>query len=288
MVEDLAAVDFGSLNYAVKRGVEIDDAGERANASQLVLTNRLIAAVHRLNPELSNEQCEQVARTLTRPPHPTLIQNNRWFHNLLTDGVAVEYRDATTGETRGGRARLINFEQPEKNDLLVVRELTVGGPTGTAMRPDLTVFLNGLPIAVIELKDPTDIEADLGVAIDQMDRYMSADRGAPDFFVPNLVLAVSDGLLTRVGSITSGRSRFMPWRPSEGGKPSPAALIRGLFAPALLLEFLRTCVTFEEDARGAERTCAWQHRDEYGRPDIRGVVEGGAARHRIEPARVGA
>jgi type I restriction enzyme R subunit len=253
LVEDVAAVYFDSLNYAVKRGVEIDDAGERASASQLVLTNRLISAVHRLNPELPNEQCEQVARTLTRPPHPTLIQNNRWFHNLLTDGVEVEYRDATTGETRGGRARLINFEQPEKNDLLVVRQLTVVGPTGKAIRPDLTVFLNGLPIAVIELKDPTDTEADLGVAIDQLDRYMSADRGAPDFFVPNLVLAVSDGLLTRVGSITSGRSaggRFMPWRPSEGGTPSLEALIRGLFAPALLLDYLRTCVTFEEDARG--------------------------------------
>lgn len=250
LVEDVAAVYFGSLNYAVKRGVEIDDAGERASASHLVLTNRLITAVHRLNPELPNEQCEQVARTLTRPAHPTLIQNNRWFHDLLINGVEVEYRDATTGETRGGRARLINFDQPEKNDLLVVRQLTVVGPAGKAIRPDLTVLLNGLPIAVIELKDPTDTEADLGVAIDQLDRYMSADRGAPDFFVPNLLLAVSDGLLTRVGSITSGRSRFMPWRPSEGGKPSLEALIRGLFAPALLLDYLRTCVTFEEDARG--------------------------------------
>ncbi len=250
LVEDVAAVYFGALNYAVKRGVEVDDAGERTSASQVVLTNRLIAAVHRLNPELPNEQCEQVARTLTRPPHPTLIQNNRWFHALLTDGVEVEYRDATTGETRGGRARLVDFDNPAANDLLVVRQLTVAGPTGKAIRPDLTVFLNGLPIAVIELKDPTDTEADLGVAIDQLDRYMSADRGAPDFFVPNLLLAVSDGLLTRVGSITSGRSRFMPWRPSEGGKPSLEALIRGLFAPALLLDFLRTCVTFEEDARG--------------------------------------
>lgn len=250
LVEDVAAVYFGSLNYAVMRGVEIDDAGERASASQVVLINRLIAAVHRLNPELPNEQCEQVARTLTRPPHPTLIQNNRWFHNLLTDGVEVEYRDATTGETRGGRARLINFEQPEKNDLLVVRQLTVVGPSSKAIRPDLAVFLNGLSIAVIELKDPTDTEADLGVAIDQIDRYMSPDRGAPDFFVPNLLVAVSDGLLTRVGSITSGRSRCMPWRPSEGGKPSLEALIRGLFAPALLLDYLRTCVTFEEDARG--------------------------------------
>ncbi|MBX3391621.1 MAG: type I restriction endonuclease subunit R [Phycisphaeraceae bacterium] len=250
LVEDVASVYFGSLNYAVKRGVEIDDAGDRANASQYILAGRLMAALHRLNPALPHEQCEQVARTLSRPPHPTLVQNNRWFHDLLTNGVEVEYRDPATGETRGGRARLINFEQPEKNELLVVRQLTVIGPSGKAIRPDLTVFLNGLPIAAIELKDPTDTEADLGVAIDQLDRYMSPDRGAPDFFVPNLLVAVSDGLLTRVGSITSGRSRFMPWRPSEGGKPSLEALIRGLFAPALLLDYLRTCVTFEEDARG--------------------------------------
>lgn len=250
LVEDVAAVYFGSLNYNVKRGVEIDDAGERANASQYLLTGRLMAALHRLNPALPHEQCEQVARELACPPHPTLVQNNRWFHDLLISGVKVEYRDAASGETRGGRARLVDFDNPAANDRLVVRQLTVIGPAGKAIRPDLTVFLNGLPIAVIELKDPTDTEADLGVAIDQIDRYMSAHRGAPDLFVPNVLLAVSDGLLTRVGSITSGRSRFMPWRPSEGGKPSLEALIRSLFPPALLLDYLRTCVTFEEDARG--------------------------------------
>ena len=153
---------------------------------------------------------EEVVRILSRPPHPTLIQNNRWFHALLTDGVEVEYRDAKSGETRGGRARLVDFDNPAANDLLVVRQLSVAGASGKIIRPDLTVFLNGLPIAVIELKDPTDTQADLGVAIDQLDRYMQT---APDLFVPNLVLVVSDGMLTRVGSITSGRSRFMPWRP---------------------------------------------------------------------------
>ena len=117
-------------------------------------------------------------RILSRPPHPTLIQNNRWFHALLTDGVEVEYRDATSGETRGGRARLVDFDNPAANDLLVVRQLTVAGASGKIIRPDLTVFLNGLPVAVIELKDPADTQADLGVAIDQFDRYM-ADRARP-------------------------------------------------------------------------------------------------------------
>lgn len=249
LVEDDACHHFEAVGYRVLNQASIDDESLREHPGANVLDLLVERAVRRLNPSLNDWAISQVVKGLTRPHHPTLVQNNRWFHTLLTDGVEVEYRDPATGETRGGRARLINFEQPEKNDLLVVRQLTVVGPAGKAIRPDLTVFLNGLPIALIELKDPTDTEADLGVAIDQLDRYMSADRGAPDFFVPNLLLAVSDGLLTRVGAITSGRSRFMPWRTSEGGKPSLEALIRGLFAPALLLDYLRTCVTFEEEDR---------------------------------------
>ena len=190
-------------------------------------------------------------RILSRPPHPTLIQNNRWFHSLLTDGVEVEYREAKSGETRGGRARLVDFDNPGANDLLVVRQLTVTGASGKVIRPDLTVFLNGLPVAVIELKAPTDTQANLGAAIDQLDRYTQT---APDLFVSNLALVVSDGIQTRVGSITSVRSRFMPWRPiddREGvGAPTLEALIRVLFDLRMLVDYLRTCVTFEEDERG--------------------------------------
>jgi type I restriction enzyme R subunit len=250
LVEDVAAVYFGAIGAAIKRGIEIDDAGERGGASEVLLKGRLGAALHRLNPDLPHDTIEEVVRILSRPPHPTLIQNNRWFQAQLTDGVEVEYRDAKSGETRGGRARLVDFEHPAANELLVVRQLSVAGASGKIIRPDLTVFLNGLPLAVIELKDPTDTQADLGVAIDQLDRYRQT---APDLFVPNMVLAVSDGILTRVGSITSGRSRFMPWRPLNddgGGAPTLEALIRGLFEPRTLVDYLRTCVTFEEDERG--------------------------------------
>ena len=251
LVEDVASVYFGAIGAATKRGVEIDDAGERGDASQVTLKGRLAAALHRLNLDLPHDSIEEVVRILSRPPHPTLIQNNRWFHSLLTDGVEVEYRAAKSGETRGGRARLADFDNPGANDLLVVRQLTATGASGKVIRPDLTVFLNGLPVAVIELKDPTDTQADLGVAIDQLDRYMQT---APDLFVSNLALVVSDGMLTRVGSITSGRSRFMPWRPIDdregGGAPTLEALIRGLFDPRMLVDYLRTCVTFEADERG--------------------------------------
>ena len=251
LVEDVASVYFGAIGAATKRGVEIDDAGERGDASQVTLKGRIAAALHRLNLDLPHDSIEEVVRILSRPPHPTLIQNNLWFHSLLTDGVEVESREVKSSETRGGRARLVDFDNPGANDLLVVRQLTATGASGKVIRPDLTVFLNGLPVAVIELKDPTDTQADLGVAIDQLDRYMQT---APDLFVSNLALVVSDGMLTRVGSITSGRSRFMPWRPIDdregGGAPTLEALIRGLFDLRILVDYLRTCVTFEADERG--------------------------------------
>jgi type I restriction enzyme R subunit len=254
LVEDVAAVYFGVIGAQVRRGVEIDDAGERLDSGQCVLQVRLSAALHRFNPAMSHEVIEGVVRTLAHPPHPTLVQNNRWLHRLLTDGVEVEYRDSQIGpdenRLRGGRCRLIDFEDPLANDLLVVRQLAVTGPTGKLIRLDLVVFLNGLPIAVIELKDPTDPQADLTAAIEQLDRYQDA---TPELFVPNLVRVVSDGMLTRVGSITSDRSRFMPWRPladEAGSAPTLEALIRGLFEPRALLDYLCSCVVFEEDAHG--------------------------------------
>ena len=250
LVEDVASVYFGTLGISIRRGVEIDDAGERDTA-QCILQGRLAAVIHRLNPILPHDAIEEVVRVVSCPPHPRLIQNNRWLHTLLTDGVEVEYPDTASGEIRGRPARLVDFENPVANDLLVVRQLTVAGPLGTRIRPDMTVFLNGLPVAVIELKDPASAEADLGVAIKQLDRYKET---APDLFVSNLALVVSDGLLTRVGSITSDQSRFMPWRPIDdregGGAPTLEALIRGLFDPRTLVDYLRTCITFEEDERG--------------------------------------
>ena len=246
-VEDLTSLHFGETGMAVTCSAEIDDAGERGDASQVMLKARLAAALHRLNPDLPHDLLNDVVRILARPPHLTLIQNNHWFHAMLTDGVEIEHRDVKSGETRGGRARLIDFDNPDANELLVVRQLSVAGPSGKIIRPDLTMFLNGLAVAVIELKDPTNTRADLGVAVDQLDRYMQT---APDLFVSNLALVVSDGMLTRVGSITSDRGRFMPWRPAEGGVPTLEALIRELFEPRTLVDYLRTCVVFEEDERG--------------------------------------
>ncbi|MBS0464906.1 MAG: type I restriction endonuclease subunit R, partial [Proteobacteria bacterium] len=251
-VELTALGQLRESGFDLRHGPELgpDAPGaERATHAECLLKGRLAAALQRINPHLPHDTLDGVARTLAHPPHPTLIQNNRWFHGLLVDGVPVEYRDAKSGEMRGGRARLIDFDNPAANDWLAVRQLTLTGPSGKHIRPDLLLFVNGLPVVVIELKDPADEKAGLGVAIERLNRYMDT---APDLFVPNVLCAVSDGMLTRVGSITAGPSRFMPWRPlaDEGGTPTLEALIRGLLEPRALLDYLRSCVTFEEDERG--------------------------------------
>ncbi len=250
-VEEQTADDFDRRSVRTILASEIDSS-ERTRSTEVTLQASLYRAIRRLNPFLPDETISEVSKSLSRPPHPTLVQNNRWFHGLLTDGVEVSFRDSNTGEMRGGRARVIDFDNPANNDFLVVRQLTIQGPSGKTIRTDLILFVNGLPLVVIELKDPANVAADLNMAIDQLGRYKEI---APDLFVPNLLLVASDGLLTRVGSITSGRQRFTPWRPGQssskgGGEPTLETLIRELLAPEPLLEYLRSCVAFEEDERG--------------------------------------
>jgi type I restriction enzyme R subunit len=245
-VEEQTATYFSRSNLRAIQASEID-AVDRKSSAEVVLQERLITSLRKLNPGLPSETIDEVVRILSRPPHPTLVQNNRWFHSQLTDGVEITYRDAKSGEMRGGRARLVQFDRPEENDFLLVRQFIVTGPSGKNVRPDIVLFLNGLPLVVIELKNPVDVSATLDVAIDQLGRYKVT---APDLFVPNLLLVASDGLLTRVGSITSGRQRFTPWRPEKGGEPTLEALTRELLNPVALLDYLRSCVAFEEDERG--------------------------------------
>jgi len=183
LVEDVAGVYFGTLAIKCARGVELDDNGERADTATVTLLRRCTVALRKLNSHFPDATIDAVVASLTRPPHPTLIENNRWFHDLLTNGVPLEYKDAKTGETRGGRARLIDFDNPSDNDFLVVRQLTIQTPDVKTIRPDLVLYVNGLPLVVIELKDPADTAATLDVAIDQLGRYKST---SPELFVPNL------------------------------------------------------------------------------------------------------
>ena len=254
VVEQAALGWFESIGYDIRQGADVSPGAEkplRETYEHVVLELRLKAALRKMNDHLPEDAIEQAVRVVTRPPEPTLAQNNRWFHRLLTDGIDVEYR-TTDGETRGDKAWLVDFAKPSRNDLLVVNQFTVKFGNSTR-RADLVVFLNGLPIAVIELKDPTDEQADAWKAYRQLQRYK---QQIPSLFHYNELLAISDGDSTRVGSLTAGSDRFSPWRSIENcrkpGPPQLEVLIESLFEPTRLLDYLRHCVTFEEDDRTGE------------------------------------
>ncbi|MBS1723119.1 MAG: type I restriction endonuclease subunit R [Armatimonadetes bacterium] len=264
LVEDIACVHLSGAGYLAPSVDEFNPA----LLLHSIATERLHDAIHDLNPALSTADCEQVAKAVSTVGEATLIGSNRSLHSLLLEGVPVEVREG--GETRTIRARLVDFDNPKNNDFLLVRQLTLQGATGRFIRPDVVLFVNGLPLVVIELKDPADESATLGKAIKQIDRYRLT---VPDLFAPNLLCVVSDGLLTRVGSITSGPQRFMPWRPAKGGPPSLESLIKELLAPEPLLNYLQQCVAYEEDPYGnIEKKIAGYHQFRAVRKARRSVL----------------
>lgn len=251
IVEQAALGWFESLGYDTARGADISVGADyplRESYEDVVLMPRLKAALRKLNPDLPEDAIGQAATLVSRPPEPTLEQNNRWFHRLLTDGADVDYRTAE-GETRGDKAKLFDWHNLSANDFLVVRQLTVKNGENTR-RPDLVIFLNGLPVAVIELKDPTNEEATLWTAFDQLQDYKSA---IPALFAYNEILVVSDGDQSRVGSLTADQDRFTPWRSIKDdrypGAPTLETVITGLFRRDALLDYLTHCIVFEEDER---------------------------------------
>ena len=256
VVEEAALEWFEGLGYSVLGGPEIaygEPAAERTDPEyrDMVLEGRVRQALARLNPDLPPEALDDAFRKLTRIDSPSLITRNRDLHSMLVDGVNVEYA-RPDGSIAGAQALLVDFEDPENNDWLAVNQFTVTEGQH-ARRPDVVILLNGLPIAVIELKNATDENATIWNAFNQLQTYK--DQIA-SFFVYNELLVISDGLEARVGSLSADREWFMPWRTIEGEELAPAStpqlevLIKGLFDQRRLLDFLRYFIVFEDFGKG--------------------------------------
>jgi type I restriction enzyme, R subunit len=250
-VERAALEWFQELGYRLVFGPDLapnEPGAERAAFNEVVLADRLRAALRRLNPMLPAEALEEAFRRVTVPQHPSLIANNRAFHWMLVDGIAVECR-RKDGSIGGEIIRLIDFDDPEANDWLAVNQFTVIESQHNR-RPDTVVFVNGLPLGVIELKNAADENADIWAAFNQLQTYK---QQIPSLFVHNAVLVISDGTEARIGTLSADRERFMPWRTIEGETVAPASmpqlevLLRGVFDKHRFLDLVRHFIVFEDD-----------------------------------------
>ena len=254
-VEDAALAWLESLGWSVAHGPDIapDTPGaERSDYGVVVLERRLRDTLARLNPNLPTEAQDDAFRKLTHPDGPTLEARNRAFHRLLVDGVTVEYR-TDNGTVRGAQARVIDFDTPVNNDWLAVNQFTVV-ENKHERRPDVVLFVNGLPLGVIELKNPADEDATIWTAWQQLQTYKAE---LPMLFSLNAALLVSDGVEARIGTLTAGREWFKPWRTISGETladphlPELQVMLEGVCAPYRFLSLVRDFIVFEDDGSGA-------------------------------------
>jgi type I restriction enzyme R subunit len=221
---------------------------ERSDYVQPVLIERLRSAIARLNPLIPLVAREDAIKQVLDLGTPALLAANRHFHCLLVNGVPVQYQK--DGETRGDFVLLIDFAEASQNEFLAVNQYTLKGAKHTR-RPDIILFVNGLPLVLLELKNPADENADIYKAFEQIQTYKAQ---IPDVFQYNEILVISDGSEARMGSLSANAERYMQWRTIDGISLDPLGqfneletLIRGILAPAYLLDYLRFFVLFEDD-----------------------------------------
>ncbi|HLH77324.1 MAG TPA: type I restriction endonuclease subunit R [Candidatus Binataceae bacterium] len=253
-LEEAALEWLDGVGYTTAHGAEIapgEAKAERDDYHEVLLVRRLREALERLNPDLPSDLLDEAFRKLTRTESPSLIQNNRAFHRMLAEGLTVEHR-REDGSIAGVPVRLIDFEEPDNNDWLAVNQFTVV-ESQHERRADVLIFVNGLPLAIIELKNPADEQATIWSAFNQLQTYKNE---IPSLFRFNELLIVSDGVEARVGSLTSDRERFMPWRTIDGRSLAPATVpqlqvvTEGIFDKRRFLSLIRHFVAFEDEGSG--------------------------------------
>ncbi|MEE9707866.1 type I restriction endonuclease subunit R [Aeromonas veronii] len=279
-LENLCLDWFQEGGWDVMHGPDIapdSDSPLRNDYAQVVLDGQLRAAFETINkhlPAVQIEHCyEQFKAIVLKPESLDLITNNRAFHRLLLEGVPVEYKK-DEGEPVTDHAFIIDFDNLSNNTFSVVNQFTIAG-TKQPRRPDVICFINGLPIAVLELKSPSDENADIWDAFNQLQTYKDE---VSDLFIFNEALVVSDGYTARVGSLTANQERFMPWRTIKNENDKPLlewqleTMVRGFFDRQLLLDYIRFFVLFETDGETIIKKIAGYHQFHAVREAVKATV----------------
>ncbi len=249
VIEQAALAWLESLCYLIISGLEIapgEAMAERDDYGQVCLSRRLRQALQRLNPVVPSDAIEEAFRKLTRPDSPSLVANNHVIHKYLVEGVPVEYQRAD-GSIGGDLIRVFDYDDPENNEFLAVNQFTVV-ENQHERRPDVVLFINGLPIAVMELKNAATENATIWSAFNQLQTYK---QQIPSLFAFNEALVISDGVEARIGTLTADREWFMPWRTIEGEEladnrlPQLQVVIEGVFEKRRFLDLIRHFIVFE-------------------------------------------
>ncbi len=256
-IETSAIETLQSLGWSYLPGLAIApgaEEAERESFEQIVLTARLRKAVATLNPHLPQDAQEQAVQKVLRIYSPDLLHNNKTFHQLLVEGVKIPYQQ--DGFDRSYEVALMDFEEALNNEFLVINQYTIV-ENGQNKRPDLLLFINGLPLVVIELKNAASEQATIRKAYEQLQTYKAT---IPSLFTYNAVCVISDGHECKAGSLTAGFSRFMTWKTADGRreasrfKPQLEILLQGMLNPATLLDLIRSFIVFEETKREDPQT----------------------------------
>jgi type I restriction enzyme, R subunit len=280
IVEELVLDQLRDLGYMVASESDIGPDGkapERESYSDVLLAKRLAAAIEKLNPAIPSVVQRDALRKIRATDKPSLVEENRRLHKMMVEGVDVEYYDED-GTIRGDKVRLIDFEDVAANEWIATGQFTVIEGRNNR-RADVVVFVNGLPLGVIELKAPGGQNATLEGAHNQLQTYKAQ---IPSLFRTNALLVTSDGLTARVGSLTADRERFMPWRTTDGnviaakGQPELNILLAGIFDKRRLLDLLRDFTVFGESDSGLAKIIAGYHQFHAVRHAVEKTVQASA------------
>ncbi len=261
-LEQTALTWFESLDYQIQNSSKVspgEPGSERKDFSDVVLKGRLHLALQNINPTIPEETIQDAIKHITHTYYSSPIDNNRSFHRMLTEGVNVSYLE--DGRHKGDQVWLLDLDDLDNNDWLVINQFSITENRHTR-RPDILIFVNGLPLAIIELKNPTDEKTTITHAYDQLQDYK---KNIPSLFIYNQLLIVSDGLQARIGSLTAHWDRFMPWRTIDRLEPEPKSaiqlevLIKGIFQKHRFLDLMLNFIAFDDDGQTISKKIAAYH-----------------------------
>lgn len=254
---------FEELGYDIVFAPSISPEGEypeRSDYSDIILKDRLLEALSRINPKMPESALDEAYRKISVPQSPSLIMNNKSFQNMITEGIDVQVKQKD-GTYKTEKIYVFDFEKPLNNEFMVANQFTII-EHGTEKRPDVIVFVNGIPLVVIELKSATDENVDITDAYNQLQTYKMT---IPSLFTYNSFMVTSDGINAKAGTLTSDEDRFMSWRTIDGEDTAPLSipqlevLIKGMFQRDIFLDIIKQFVLFQSDGIDTYKVLAGYH-----------------------------